>query len=67
MNYLQVNEAQHSLFHHKVTKQALIPNTVLAHIPIETLVMIKKNQVSLSNLQLAARHTSVKICHAAFV
>lgn len=49
MNYLQVNEAQHSLFHHKVTKQALIPNTVLAHIPIETFVMIKKNQVSLSN------------------
>lgn len=67
MTDLQVNEVQHVLSHHKVTKQTLIPNWVLAHIPIETFVMIKKNQVSLSNFQLAARHRSVKICNVAFV
>lgn len=62
MNNLQVNEAQRVLFN-----QTLISNGALAHIPIETCVMIKTNQFSLSNLQLAARHTSVKICNVAFV
>lgn len=78
MNSLQVNEARHVLFHHKVTKQALIPNRELAHIPIETFLMLKELAASHRRVVIVIKTTSatyhkmmhvrgVQICNVALV